>query len=204
MKKTALTTAHTPYRTPIFGNLRVLCVAALLAALSIVLGKYLSISTPLWRISFENLPILMAGVFFGPLVGGAVGVVADLIGCVLVGYTINPLITLGAGLVGVVSGLVSLLWTRQGRTLTAPGIIVAVAAAHVLGSLLTKSWGLALFAATTDSDPLVALYLTNLGTRTPMYLVIGAAEAGLIILLNRNRLFMGEVNRLIRPRTQRK
>ena len=78
-----------------------LCLSALLAALSIVLGKYLSISTPLFRLSFENLPILMAGIFLGPLAGGIVGGVADLLGCVLVGYTINPIITLGGILVGV-------------------------------------------------------------------------------------------------------
>ena len=83
-------------------HLRILCAAALLAALSIVLGKYLAINvTDSIRFSFENLSILLAGIFLGPLVGGIVGAVADLVGCLMVGYAINPLITLGA--VGVIS-----------------------------------------------------------------------------------------------------
>lgn len=62
----------------LFGNIRVMAVAALLTALSIVLGKYLAVNvTDSLRISFENLPILMAGLFFGPLIGGVVGAAAE-------------------------------------------------------------------------------------------------------------------------------
>ena len=70
----------------VFGNLRVMICAALLAALSIVLGKFLQIPNPFQdfiRISFENTPIIMAGMFFGPFVGAVTGAVADLLGCVI-------------------------------------------------------------------------------------------------------------------------
>ncbi len=56
------------------------------------------------RISFENLTILMAGIMFGPLVGMTVGICADVIGCIIVGYAINPLVTLGAASIGLISG----------------------------------------------------------------------------------------------------
>ena len=59
-------TAHSP---GLFGSPRILCAAALLAALSIVLGKYMAITTPVFRFSFENLPILMAGIFRRPFCG---------------------------------------------------------------------------------------------------------------------------------------
>ena len=82
----------------IFGNLKVMVCAALLRAISIVLGKYLAVNPTIFlRISFENLPILMAGMFFGPLIGGVVG--AALLGAIyaaVVGSHLeaeNPVIT---------------------------------------------------------------------------------------------------------------
>ena len=46
-------------------NLRLLAVSAFLAALSIVCGKYLALPVGnVLRFSFENLPILLAGMMF--------------------------------------------------------------------------------------------------------------------------------------------
>ena len=68
----------------LFGSTKVMVVSALLIALSIIFGKFLKIPIgDSLRISFENTPILMAGIFFGPIVGMAVGVCADIIGCFL-------------------------------------------------------------------------------------------------------------------------
>lgn len=169
-------------------GLRLLCTSALLAALSIVLGKYLAINvTDSIRLSFENLPVLMAGVFLGPLVGGAVGMVADLLGCVLVGYAINPIITLGAASVGVLAGLVTKAFTHSGRSLSPIGVYCAVYAAHIVGSMVIKSIGLAVYYAT----PLAILLI-----RVPVYLVVGALEGAVILLLAKNKLFTGELRRL--------
>ena len=76
-------------RSALFGSLRIMTVAALLAAMSFILGKFLQIPNPfseIIRLSFENLPILFAGICFGPIVGAATGAVADLVGCLLYGY----------------------------------------------------------------------------------------------------------------------
>lgn len=188
MKKTTLSEPNTrPH--PRLSQLRILCAAALLAALSIVLGKYLQI--PIGdsiRISFENLPVLMAGIFFGPIVGGAVGVVADLVGCVMVGFSINPIITAGAALVGILSGLVAALFTRGEKSLTPVAVLTAVYTAHIVGSMVVKTLGLWIYYST----PIHILLL-----RVPVYLVVGALEGTVILLLARNKLFMGELNRLL-------
>ncbi len=181
-------------RSPLFFNLRVLCAAALLAALSIVLGKYLAISTPIFRFSLENLPILMAGIFFGPVVGGIVGAVADIIGCIMVGYTINPLVTLGGALVGILSGTVARIATRKGRPLKPLSIILSVALAHIVGSMTVKSIGLAIYYGTP---------METILWRIPLYVVIGALESLVIILLSRSRVLMGELARLIAPRSRK-
>ena len=79
---------------------------SLMIALSIVLGKYLVIfNTDIIRISLENLPIIFTSVVLGPLSGILVAVLADLLGCVLVGFTVNPTVTLGALFVALISGL---------------------------------------------------------------------------------------------------
>ncbi len=179
---------NSPTRPPLLGNLRILCAAALLIALSVVLGKYLAVSTPLFRFSLENLPIIMAGLFFGPVIGGLVGIIADLIGCVVMSYTLNPLITAGAALMGILPGLIARISTRGDRPLRPLAVCLSVAAAHVLGSMTVKTVGLAIFAHAP---------VRTLLWRIPLYIVIGGVECALLLLLTRNKLFMGELHRLL-------
>ena len=106
---------NVPKALAVFANPRALCLAGLLAAMSLILGKFLQIPSPISqvvRISFENLPIILAGLTLGPVAGAMTGVVADLVGCALYGYAINPMITLGAAAVGLVAGLVGVLAKR--------------------------------------------------------------------------------------------
>lgn len=116
-----------------------MCACAFLAALSIVFGKFLAISTDVIRISFENLPVILAGIIFGPLWGGAVGVGADLVGSVMRGYAINPIITLGAAAVGLTAGAV---WIVLKKLPYPVRILLSVLFAHALGSVLIKTIGL--------------------------------------------------------------
>ena len=89
----------------VFGTLKVMVCVALFVAMSIVCGKYLAIGVGnVLRFSFENMPIILSGLMFGPVVGIFAGVAADIVGCVLVGYALNPIVTIGAAAVGGVSG----------------------------------------------------------------------------------------------------
>lgn len=80
-------------------SVRTLTVLALLTAMSIIFARVFTISTGFVRFNLGALPVLLAAVLFGPGGGFAVGALADMIGGVLSGYAINPLITLGAGAV---------------------------------------------------------------------------------------------------------
>ena len=174
----------------LFGNLRVMVIAALLAALSIVLGKYLAINlSQTVRISFENLSIILAGLLFGPLIGGVVGAVADLVGCVLVGYAINPIITAGAVLIGVIAGVVGMGITARGaEKLGTWRILLPVCAAHIVGSMVVKTIGMMVYYGT----PAEIFYV-----RVPLYLAIALAEGYLMMLLFRSKTFTGELHRII-------
>ena len=157
-------TAKTGTRSS-FGSIQVLIMMALFIALSIVLGKQLSFTAGPFRISFENLTVLMAGIFFGPLAGLTVGACADLIGCLLVGYAINPIITAGAASVGFISGLV---YKNCFRTKPKLRLAASVGAAHVIGSMIIKSIGLRIY---------FGYPLQMVALRVPLYIVIGCAEA---------------------------
>lgn len=85
---------------------------SLMIALNIVLTRVASIRIPIGgvevvRIGFGGFPIIYSGIAFGPLAGGIVGAVGDIIG-----YWINPAgaymphFTLSAALTGIIPGLV--------------------------------------------------------------------------------------------------
>ena len=157
--------------------LRVTVTCSLLVAVSVVCGKFLQFPVgEALRFSFENLPILLGGMVFGPLAGALTAVVADLIGCLAVGYAINPLVTLGAAAIGFIGGLVYRLvrkLPRGGR------IALSVAAAHLIGSVVIKTFGLAQF----YTLPFGALMLWRLLN----YVIVGTAEALLLTVLLKNK-----------------
>ena len=158
-------------------NLRLLAVSAFLAALSIICGKYLALSLGnVLRFSFENLPILLAGMMFGPITGLVVGTVADVVGCVMVAYPINPLVTLGAACIGLFGGLLFRL-TRKLPLLWQT--FVTVIATHLVASVVVKTIGLAAY----YDMPLHILMLWRLLN----YVIVGGAEWLLLYTILKNQ-----------------
>ena len=147
-----------------------LACCAFLVALSIVCGKFLAIPVgEILRFSFENLPILFAGLAFGPVAGVLVGVSADLLGCVLRGYAVNPWVTAGAVLIGLIAGLGGVLLRRLPLVWR---VVVTTLVAHLVGSVLVKTIGLSVYYA----FPLWELMLWRLLN----YVLVGVAEAVLL------------------------
>ena len=177
-----------------FGSLRGLCFAAILAAMSIILGKFLQIPNPFQefiRISFENLPIIMGGIALGPIAGLCIGVVADLIGCVAYGYTINPIITLGAAAVGAFSGVFSNYIVKRPLTLK---VIFAVVPAHLVGSVLIKSFGLASWYLAKYELGMTEFILWRLVN----YAFVATAECVILYILLKNRAFNRQMEGLVK------
>ena len=179
-------------KIPIFKSLFGLCFAAILSAMSLILGKFLQIPNPFQefiRISFENLPVILAGISLGPIAGALVGTVADLIGCVAYGYSINPIITVGAASVGLVSGFISNYILKKPLILK---IIVSTSEAHLVGSVLIKSAGLAAwYLAKYELG-----YWEYVGWRLINYIIIGVAECVLLYILLKNKAFQKQLERM--------
>lgn len=76
---------------------RNMVVMAALIALQIILARYLSIqASETLRISFETVPLALAGMWLGPVGGVFVALVSDILGTIISGYGIwFPPIALG-------------------------------------------------------------------------------------------------------------
>ena len=175
-------------KTNPLNDLKVLILLSLLAAISILCGKYLAFPSggdSILRFSFENLPILLSAIYFGPLAGILVGVMADLLGCLMVGYAINPVITAGAAAIGLVGGLLPrILPKRLPRLLC---LVLTVSIAHMIGSVLIKTFGLAAY----YDMPFFILMLWRLLN----YTIITVLETALLYFLGKNPAIARQLRR---------
>lgn len=154
-----------------------LTVAAMLAAISIVVGmickNYLNFDGGLFRITFENLPIIAAGIILGPAAGGAVGLCADVVSYCLStqSFAISPIVTLGAVAVGVCSGVMARYVVRRQGVWQ---VILAGGVAHIVGSMIIKTVGL------------FSYYGWAVLVRIPLYIVIATVEIALLCAVLKN------------------
>ena len=174
-------------RSSVFRNVQGLTLAAMMAAMSVMIGifckNFLNFGNGLFRITFENIPIIFSGIVFGPIVGGMVGVGSDLISYLLSNqiYPPNLIVTLGACSIGVVSGLVSRFAVRKRGTLQ---IVFSAGLAHVIGSMTIKTFGLYQF------------YGIAVLFRIPLYLAISTLEICILCWLFRRK----SIQRMIESR----
>lgn len=122
-------------------NVYVLTVCALLVAIATVLGFFKLVVVPeLIEIRFAFMPIGMSGMLFGPLVGGIVGALADVLG-----YLVKPTgpffpgFTIATAISGVIYGV--FLYRKK---VTIPRIMLAQAVESVVVSLLLNSLNLSI------------------------------------------------------------
>ena len=153
-------------KTKNLGNVKVLAVSAVFAAASIVCGKFLAISVgETIRLSFENLPIILSGYCFGPTVGLLTGLVADVVGCILRGYAINPIITLASVFIGFAAGAMAGIFNKASINLK---LLSTVVLCHLVGSVIIKTVGLSIVLAYP--------FIPTLLSRTVNYIIVAAAE----------------------------
>lgn len=134
-------------------DVRTVVKAGFLVAISIVMTRFAYIMLPIggvsgMRISFGELPIMLSGFLFGPLVGGLTGIAADLIG-VLVnpqgpyfpGFTISSMMW------GVIPGLMMKVFNK-GKDYSLFKVMLTVAIGYLVVSLaLNTLWLSILYSA---------------------------------------------------------
>ncbi|MBO4453210.1 MAG: folate family ECF transporter S component [Clostridia bacterium] len=151
-------------------------LAAMLMALSVAIGfickTYLTFGAV--RVTFENLPVLIAGIAFGPVVGALVGIGSDVVSAVFSGFAVNPIITVGAAAIGACAGLLRLYFFKSNKYV--PFLFTALIS-HAVGSMAIKSVGLYT----------LGFSLPMLWPRIPLYIGIAIAESYIIYILSKNK-----------------
>ncbi len=167
-------------------NIKILVFCALLCALSVAVGwickLYLTFFGAL-RVTFENAPIILAGLLFGPVAGGCVGAVSDLTSCVMAANAVNPIIFAGSVSVGAISGCFSRNFLKNRSYLR---VLASALASHAVGSVILKSAGLYTYGY---AIPLLLM-------RIPLYFAIALAESYIIYIIMKNRDISARLERM--------
>ena len=176
-------------RNQVFSTHNLVMMAAL-AAMQIILSRFLGIQvSDTLRLSFESIPVVLAGLWLGPLAGGIVGFVADTIGTMLSGLTWFPPLALNPIMEGVVAGLLARYFIRgdigESRgtwkvALTA--VITGILNAFVVGLIGSTLFSIMIMENTTAFPVLLG---ANLLQRLPTKPVTIAGNALAVAVVNR-------------------
>ena len=163
--------------------IRNMAYCAMLTAISIVLARLLSFSTPDGvRWSLDKFSLFLAGMLFGPTMGALTGFAADLLGS-LMQYGFNPLLCLPAILYGLFGGLFRNFLQKK---FTAFRLGLSYLPPIVLGSILYQSYMLAYL---YFDGGLLAGLAYYLGTRSVQFSIMLVAEVAIIYSLVKVKIF---------------
>ena len=174
----------------IFSTRNLILMAALIA-MQIILARFLSIqASDILRISFESVPIVLAGMWLGPLSGAIVALIADILGTVLSGYGIwFPPIALGPILVGVISGLSTkyvfrsdLSSTRDSWKVILTVVVAGIVNSFLVGTVTTTMYSIIVMGNTNAFSVLLWTNFWGRLTTKPVTILVNAI---LVAVVNR-------------------
>lgn len=106
-------------------NTEKLVITAILIALEVILTRFVGISTPMLRISFGFLPMVVVAMYYGPIWGGGAYALADVLGSLIFPTgAYFPGFTVSACLTGIICGL--FLHKRKVTVGTSLAAVIAV------------------------------------------------------------------------------
>ena len=169
---------------------RNLVMMAALVAIQIILARFFSIQTDTLRVSFESIPVILAGMWLGPLCGAIVAVVADILGTIIQGYGAwFPPLVLGPLSVGILSGVSTKYIFRsplaENRDLWK--VLVTVITVGILNSFVFGLIGSTLYSILImgNTTALPVLLWTNLIQRLTTKPLTIAVNAIAVVVVNR-------------------
>lgn len=108
-----------------------------LTAIYLILSRFFAINVGgFGRIQLGVIARIMAGIWFGPFAGALCGIASDLLGCLIQGYAVNPLITLAAILWGLIPAVFHPYRFYYGKTVTKKKSILLLCVGTILASVV--------------------------------------------------------------------
>lgn len=161
---------------------RNLVMMAALVAIQIILARFFSIQTDTLRVSFESIPVILAGMWLGPLCGAIVAVVADILGTIIQGYGAwFPPLVLGPLSVGILSGVStkyifrsSLAETRDTWKVAATVVVVGILNSFLFGLIGSTLYSIIMVGNTTPFNVLLWTNLLQRLATKPLTIVVNA------------------------------
>lgn len=160
-------------------NKKIILTAILLATL-IILSRFLSIKTPILKISFAFIPTILCAMWLGPKWAVLLNVLADIIGATLfptgaffIGYTISTAIS------GLIYGL--LLYKQEDNSYTDKQFLIRLIISIILVTCISNIGLNTLWISITTGKAFVVL----LGTRIVKELVMIPIQIVVILFIER-------------------
>lgn len=164
---------------------KTLAYCAMLTALSVVFARLIGLMpSESVRFSIEAVPIFLAGLLFGPVLGGCVGFAADFVGCLFSAFGYNPLFCIPPILYGVFAGLLRPLLRSRFSVFR---LAIAWLLPIILGSLLYQSAALA-YVYYKDGTFIQGL-IYYLSTRAVQFSITFVADVLVTYLIFKAKLF---------------
>ena len=178
---------------------RTMAYCAMLAALQVVLAR-LIIPMPAadTRFSLEAVPVVLAGLLFGPVPGAMVGFSADLVGSLFSGYGFNPLFCLPPILYGLSGGFFRYYVNSRPSFWR---VLLTFAPPVIFGSILWQSCTLA-YVYNSQGAFLPSLLL-KLSTRGIQFSIAGPLEALVTYILLKSGVFQALKVWPLAPKTKK-
>ena len=155
-------------------SVKAVSAVGILVAMEVILARF-SIHTWNLKIGFSFVPIVVAAIFYGPVAGGLVGAVGDVISAVLfpVGAYF-PGFTLTAFLTGMVYG-----WFFRKKVTVLHTVLAVLVVQGLISQVMNTYWISFLY-----GSPFVPLFVTRVYQTAAMSVV----QAAVILLLDRKLL----------------
>ena len=159
---------------------RNLTLMAALIAIQIILARFFSIQTDTLRLSFEIIPVILAGMWMGPVCGAIVAVTADILGTIIQGYGAwFPPLVLGPLSTGIRSSLAE---TRDTWKVAVTVFTVSVLSTFVFGLIGSTLYSIIMKGNTTALHVLLwTNFLQRLLTKPPIII----ANMVIVTVVNR-------------------
>lgn len=136
-------------------------LSAVLLAMLIILSRFLSIKTPITKISFAFIPTMLCAIWLGPKWSVLLNVLGDVIGATLfptgpffIGYTISTAIA------GLIYGL--LLYKKEPNTYTDKQFIIRVIISVALVAVIVNMGLNTLWTSITTGKAFLVLFATRI------------------------------------------